>query len=119
MVSRSDDFGISIGDISIDFTAVMERVNKIRNTNSSSMKNWLDDICDFYPGTGKFINDHVVAIGKNYISGKKIYIHIGTRSRDPDIPGSDEVPWLNNESLLNLSELPEHLIVICGSYIGL
>lgn len=116
---RAAEFGVDINDISINFTKVMDRVNNIRNQNSESLEAWLRDVTDYYPGEALFIDSHIVAIGNEKIYGEKIIIHTGTRARIPKIPGITTVPWLDNKGILALKQLPEHLIIVGASYIGL
>lgn len=120
MVHRAADFGVNIkGDVEIDFARVMERQNAIRNGNSDNMAAWLDDISDLYRGHAQFKSEHTVRVGDEVIEGEFIYIHTGGRARVPNIPGLDEVDYLTNKELLALTELPEHLVIVGGSYIGL
>jgi pyruvate/2-oxoglutarate dehydrogenase complex dihydrolipoamide dehydrogenase (E3) component len=53
------------------------------------------------------------------ITADHIFINCGTRPRLPELPGLDEVPWLTSTSLMELEELPKHLLIIGGGYIGL
>ena len=102
-----------------DFTRIMERVNKIRNDGSSGFRKWLEEECDFYPGRGQFLDGHTIAVGESMIRGETIIIHTGARARKPDIAGIDTISWLDNRGILYLQELPEHLLIVGGSYIGL
>jgi pyruvate/2-oxoglutarate dehydrogenase complex dihydrolipoamide dehydrogenase (E3) component len=119
MARRGKDFGISIPDFSIDFEAVMKRVNDLRIPSSDGFRTWLEKTVDFYPGTARFIDAHTVSVGEKELRGEYIIIHTGTRARKPDILGIDSVHWLDNKGILDLSTLPEHLLVVGGSYVGL
>ena len=119
MARRGRDFGVIINDISIDFSKVMERVNAIRNPGSANFESWLRKVTDYYSGEASFIDDHTIKINQEQIYGEKILIHSGTRARVPHLPGIDSVHWLDNKGILALDELPEHLIVVGASYIGL
>lgn len=120
MARRGADFGVVIpGEIQIDFAKVMERQNKIRNGNSQGMEDWLADGADLYKGYAQFESASTVRIDDTTIEGEKILIHTGGRARVPEIPGLDEVDYMTNKELLALTELPEHLVIVGGSYIGL
>lgn len=119
MVRRAGDFGVVAAEPTIDFAAVRERMNRIRRGNSAGMETWLDSLCDVYRGRGRFVDDRRVEVNGTVLEGKRIVILTGTRPRVPDLPGIDRVPWLDNAGLLDLEELPEHLVILGGSYIAL
>ncbi|WP_319755613.1 mercuric reductase [uncultured Sphaerochaeta sp.] len=119
MIHRGSEFGIEVASYQTNFPKVMKRVNAIRDEANKGFTEWLEQTVDFYPGLGSFIDSHTVEIEGTRIHGEKIVIHTGTRARIPDIPGIDAVPWLDNKGILALGELPSHLLIIGGSYIGL
>ena len=119
MARRSADFGVHVGSVSTNFAEVAERVNAMRNPATEGFQAWLEEATAFYPGWATFVDEHTVAVGDARIRGERIVIHTGTRARAPSFPGADTVPWLDNKGILDLTELPDHLVVIGGSYIGL
>ncbi|MEM7336274.1 MAG: mercuric reductase [Chloroflexota bacterium] len=121
MARRGPDFGINVDDFTVDFDKVMERQNNIRHGGSKGMEGWLRgmDNVDFYAEYGQFESDKTVRVGDKLIEGETIVLNVGGRPRVVPIPGIDEVEWLNNARLLDLTELPKHLIVVGGSYIGM
>lgn len=121
MARRGPDFGVDVGDFSINFERVMARQNEIRNNGSQGMKSWISDMenVDVYESYGSFEDEHTVRVGDELIRGETIVIHVGARAREPQIPGIAGVDWLNNARLLDLKQLPQHLIIVGGSYIGL
>ncbi|MDX1523132.1 MAG: mercuric reductase [Anaerolineae bacterium] len=121
MARRGPDFGVMTGDFAIDFSKVMERVNKIRNGASEGLENWLGglDGVDLYKDHGQFESDHQVRVGDEVIAGETIVLNTGARAVVLPIPGLNEVPWLDNKRLLELEEVPQKLLVIGGSYIGM
>ena len=116
---RAADFGVNVGDVSIDFDTVMSRMNAMRD--NTGMDNWLRtmDGADFYGEFAHFVSDREVQVGSEVISGDAIVIHTGTRPFAVPIAGLDDVDWLDNARLLDLNEVPEHLIIVGGSYIGM
>lgn len=121
MARRGADFGVRISEMSVDFSKVMERQNDIRNRNSQKMEEWLSNLdnIDLYRQHARFENAHTVRMGEDLLSGETIVIHVGARARTPEIPGLENVPWLDNVRLLDLTEKPQHLVCIGGSYISL
>lgn len=121
MARRGPDFGVITGDITIDFTRVMERQNKIRHETSDGMEEWLRNMegVTVYAGYGRFTTPHTVQVNDDEIKGETIVINAGSRARIFPISGVDEVDWLDNIRLLDLTELPQHLVIVGGSYIGL
>lgn len=120
MARRGPDFGVHTGELTIDFDKVMARMNEIRS-GSKGMEEWLTNMdgVDVYKGYAQFESGHTVRINDDVISGETIVIHTGARARKVPIPGIDEVDWLDNVRLLDLDELPDHLMIIGGSYIGM
>lgn len=71
----------------------------------------------FYKGTASFSASKTVKVNNEEITAEQIFINVGAR---PSVPqGFENVPFLTNESILQLEEIPEHLIIIGGSYISL
>ncbi|MFT7695569.1 MAG: pyruvate/2-oxoglutarate dehydrogenase complex dihydrolipoamide dehydrogenase (E3) component [Candidatus Latescibacterota bacterium] len=121
MARRGADFGVNISDFSIDFSKVMQRQNNIRHGGSKGLENWLVSMegVDLYKGYAEFESDHQVRIGDEIISGETIALNVGTSPITLPIPGLTDVPWLDNARLLDLEELPQNLLVVGGSYIGM
>ncbi len=119
MVRRAPEYGIVPHGFDIDFAAVRARMNTIRS--NSGMDSWIDgaDNITLFREWGRFEGPRQVRVGEEVITADSIYINAGARPRTPDVPGIETVPWLDHSRLLDLTEVPEHLIVLGGSYIGL
>jgi pyruvate/2-oxoglutarate dehydrogenase complex dihydrolipoamide dehydrogenase (E3) component len=118
---RSDEYGVRIGgSVSVDMKAVHSRRDAIvehsrRGVESSLRQNAR---CTVFQGTAKFESRTTVRVGTELLEATKIFINVGGRAVVPDLPGIRDTPFLNNSSLLGLAELPQHLIIVGGSYIG-
>ncbi len=121
VVRRAGEYGVEAGEPKINFAKVMDRMNKIRNGNSGGFEKWLrdDERIDFFKDHALFTGSKTLKAGGQELEGENIYINVGARARTAPIPGIDSVGWLDNDRLLDLKELPEHLVVIGGSYIAL
>lgn len=121
VAGRGEEFGFSTGPIEINYARIRERMNGIRNGSKDGLTNWMESSPNvtLIREWGKFEGPKQIRVGEEVIEGKKIYINVGTRPFVPPIKGIKEVPWMDSGGLLDLEELPEHLIVIGGGYIGL
>jgi pyruvate/2-oxoglutarate dehydrogenase complex dihydrolipoamide dehydrogenase (E3) component len=119
---RHADYGVAIGGpISVDMKAVKARKDAIvapsRNGVERSLKSL--DGCTVYQGHGRFVSRNEVQVGETVLSAPQIFINVGGRASVPPMPGLDQVAYLTNSSMVDADFLPEHLIVVGGSYIGL
>ena len=119
---RASDFGIVIdGEIRVDFTRVQARAREVTVNARNNLQKWLDGMqgCELIHGHARFESPTSIRVGDRLLTGQKIFINVGARAAVPALDGVQSVPTLNNSSILELSTLPEHLVVIGGSYIGL
>jgi pyruvate/2-oxoglutarate dehydrogenase complex dihydrolipoamide dehydrogenase (E3) component len=72
-----------------------------------------------YHEQARFVSSTEVQIGKDVLSADRIFINVGGRPVIPKMPGVDEVPYLTSSTILDLDVLPQHLLIVGGSYIGL
>ena len=121
VVSRAPEFGVHPAATKIDFQEVMERMNNVRSASRQGLEGWITSQAQItlYRAWGSFAGERHIQVGNETIKGKNIYINVGMRPRVPAIPGIEETGWLDNSSLLELDELPERLVIVGGSYIGL
>ncbi len=77
------------------------------------------DGCTVFQGHGAFVAPKAVKVGETVLESEQIFINVGGRPAVPPMPGLDQAPYLTNESMMDVDFLPEHLIVVGGSYIGL
>ena len=119
MARRGADYGVTTGPVEIDFPRVMERQNSIRDEGTKGFGDYLKKNCDVYQEWGSFEGPNEVRVGDEVIRGETIYIHTGARARLLNLPGLNTIDYLDNKSILDLKERPEHLIIVGGSYIAL
>jgi pyruvate/2-oxoglutarate dehydrogenase complex dihydrolipoamide dehydrogenase (E3) component len=118
---RAADFGVSAGPVSVDMKKVKARKDSIVNDSVTSLTGWLGTMenLTLLWGSAKFTGPHEIEVlGERYMA-PQIFINTGGRPTVPDWPGIGEISVLNNESMMDLDVLPEHLMVVGGSYIGL
>ncbi len=119
-IREAGKLGVSATIGGIDFQAIMERMRNTVRKGENHIREGIrfSEDLDFYEGTGFFVEDSVIEINGEQIKGRKIFIAAGARPRIPSIKGIEKAEYLTNESVLQLAEKPESLIVIGGGYIG-
>jgi len=120
MVNRMDDFGVDInGSVSVDMAKVKARKDTIVKESTEGIEHWLKNTENLtvYEGHARFEDEKVLSVGNKQLTADKIFINVGGRAFIP--PGFEEVDYLTNSSIMELDEVPEHLIIVGGGYIGL
>ncbi len=115
-------FGVSIaGEITVDMGQVKARKDEVAGASNQAVTDWLDGMehVDLIRGHAQFIDSHSVEVNGQVLAAEKIFLNVGGRARVPDWDGLGEVPFLTNSSMMDVDFLPDHLIVVGGSYIGL
>lgn len=119
---RHADFGVTIsGTIGVDMKAVKARKDAIVAASIQGLGKWLQAMpsLQIFHGHGRFTGPHAVQVNGETLTAERIYINVGGRPLVPDWPALQEVPYLTNTTMMDVDVLPEHLIIIGGSYIGL
>jgi pyruvate/2-oxoglutarate dehydrogenase complex dihydrolipoamide dehydrogenase (E3) component len=122
LARRAAEFGFSTGgEVTVDMKAVKARKDGVSTRDRKGIEAWLARMerCTFYRGHARFISPSEIKVGEDRLTAKQIFINVGGRARVPDMPGIDRVVTLTNTSILELDVLPQHLVVIGGSYVGL
>jgi len=119
---RAADYGVTIsGAVGVDMKAVKARKDAIVAKSRSGVENWVRGMkgCTVLLGNARFVAPKEVRVGDDILAADRIFINVGGRPTVPPIPGLAEVPFLTNTSMMDVDDLPEHLVVLGGSYIGL
>ena len=119
---RAKEFGILIdGPIRADMKLIKARKDQVAGDSNQSVTKWLESMenVDLIRGHARFVEPHTVAVNGEVLEADKIIIDVGARARIPDWAGLDEIPYLTNSSIMDLDYVPEHLIIVGGSYVGL
>lgn len=119
---NADKFGVLInGNISVDMKAVKERKDEVSGTSNKNVESWLKgtDNLTVYEGHGRFESNNTVKVGNESLESEKIFINVGGRAFVPSFPGLEDIEYFTNSNMMDVDFLPEHLVIIGGSYIGL
>jgi pyruvate/2-oxoglutarate dehydrogenase complex dihydrolipoamide dehydrogenase (E3) component len=121
LARRSADYGIGTGTVTVDFPAVIRRAQEIAARSRGNNETWLSRMpgLELIRGHAHFTAPDTIAVGEERLTAPKIFLNVGGRPSRPPMPGIDAVETLTNAGMLKLDVLPEHLVVVGGSYIGL
>jgi pyruvate/2-oxoglutarate dehydrogenase complex dihydrolipoamide dehydrogenase (E3) component len=119
---RATDFGVRLdGAVSVDLPSAKKRKDAVVARSRDGIEKWLRGMerCTVFQAHARFESGHEVRVGDVTLSARRIFINVGGRARVPDWPGITAVPYLTNTSILELTSLPKHLVIIGGGYVGL
>ncbi len=118
---RGTEYGFSIGDMRVDIARVKARKDAASTTSSKGVEEWLrgTNNCTVIRGQARFQSSNTVVVGDEALQAERIFINVGGRARIPEMPGIRDVPFLTNSSIMDINFLPQHLIIVGGSYVGL
>jgi pyruvate/2-oxoglutarate dehydrogenase complex dihydrolipoamide dehydrogenase (E3) component len=119
---RAAEYGVTVGDaVSVDMKKVKERKDAVVRSSNQGVENWLKSTANLtvFEGHARFESQRQVRVGTELLEASKIFVNVGGRASTPPMPGLDQVHYWNNSTMMEVDFLPDHLIVIGGSYIGL
>ncbi|PYL49162.1 MAG: FAD-containing oxidoreductase [Verrucomicrobia bacterium] len=119
---RAGDYGVTIrSSIAVDMKKVKARKDAVVRQSSEGVEKWLRNTRNLtvIEGHARFADTHRIRIGDDVLEADKIFINVGGRAAVPPLRGIDRVSYLNNSTMMDVDFLPEHLIIIGGSYVGL
>ncbi len=132
MTRRAADFGVQIaGQVSVDMHKVHERMRGVAGESEKNVEKYMRETkgIEVILGQARFVGPRKLTVqgatGTREIEAPKVFINVGARPSIPELPGlgpgpgGDHVPFLTNHGMLDLTELPPHLVILGGGYIGL
>ncbi len=114
-------WGVNTSGVTVDLPAIIARKNAVVQNFRSGQQRRIDQHpkLRLFRGMAQFLSPREIQVGNEILESERIFINTGTRPDPPRLPGIDTVGYLTNESLMELEQIPEHLIVLGGGYIGL
>lgn len=121
LARRSAEYGVGTGEVSVDMAKVKARKDRIMLDDRNGVESWLEgmDGCTFLRGHARFEDPHTVRVNDHVLTADRIYLNVGGRAVAPDFPGLSDIDYLTNVGILELDTVPEHLVIVGGSYIAL
>ncbi len=119
---RGAEYGFNgAGDVRLDMRRVKARKDEISGRSNKGVEEWLRGLknCTVIQGHARFQSSDTVVVNNDVLRAGKIFINVGGRASVPAMPGVHEVPIFTNSSMMDVDFLPEHLVIVGGSYIGL
>src|SRR6185369_9662914 len=119
---RGADYGFDVGgDVRVDMKRVKARKDAVSGRSNKGVEDWLRGLknCTVIQGHARFQSSRTVMVNDEVLEADKVFINVGGRASIPEMPGIHEVPFLTNSSMMDVDFLPEHLVIVGGSYIGL
>ena len=116
------DYGVAIdGRITVDMTRVKVRKDAVVRQSNEGVTKWLRNTPNLsvLEGHARLEGSRTVRVNGRLLEAAQIFLNVGGRASVPDMPGVAEIGYLTNSSMMEVDFLPEHMVIIGGSYIGL
>ena len=122
LARRGAEYGFVVnGDVRVDMNRVKARKDEVSGRSNKGVEKWLRGLenCTVIQGHARFESPRTVMVNDEVLEADRIFINVGGRASVPAMPGIKDVPFLTNSSMMDVDFLPEHLVIVGGSYIGL
>jgi pyruvate/2-oxoglutarate dehydrogenase complex dihydrolipoamide dehydrogenase (E3) component len=123
LIRRANDFGLFVSSpVAVDMKKVKARKDAIVHKDSTGVEEWLKNTsnCTVYKGHAHFETPHAISVGNELLlEAEQIFLDVGARAAVSPMPGLEKINYYTNSSMMNVDFLPEHFIIIGGSYVGL
>jgi pyruvate/2-oxoglutarate dehydrogenase complex dihydrolipoamide dehydrogenase (E3) component len=119
---RGGDYGVVIDSaVRVDMAAVKARKDAVVRASTDGLTRWLSSTSglSYIEAHARFESAHTVRVGDRLLEAEQVFINVGGRASVPDMPGIHDVPYFTNSNIMDVDFLPEHLLIVGGSYIGL
>jgi mercuric reductase len=115
----AERLGIDVGPAKVDMARVKERKDSLKKPQPKWVEDLRSEGFDTYDGEATLVGAHTVRVGDEELSAERILIATGSRTAVPPIEGIDEIDWIDHVSALELTELPESLLIVGAGAVGL
>ncbi len=121
LAQRGAEFGFDVTDLRVDMARVIARKDAIVAKSREGVEAWMRGLkgTEVIVGDARFAGPATLEVGGRRLSAPRIFINVGGRAVRPALPGIDTVTTLDNVSVMELDAVPDHLVIVGGSYIGL
>jgi pyruvate/2-oxoglutarate dehydrogenase complex dihydrolipoamide dehydrogenase (E3) component len=125
MARRAAFYGVTLqGEVAVDMKAVKARKDEVSGASRTGVESWLRNMqnCTVYTGHARLESPTTVRVSGGpdaLLEAPRIFLNVGARATTPSLPGLEQIDYLTNTSMLALDTLPQHLVIVGGSYIGI
>lgn len=122
LARRAEEYGVVLeGEVAVDMKRIKERQQTVVRNARGNVEAWLRGMkgVTVVQGHARFENADTVRVGERRLTAPKIFLNVGGRANAPELPGIGDIDYLTNVGMMQLDVLPEHLVIVGGSYIGL
>jgi pyruvate/2-oxoglutarate dehydrogenase complex dihydrolipoamide dehydrogenase (E3) component len=120
-VRNAARWGVKASNVSVDLAKIVAQKDEVVLSFRGGQQKQVDKrpTLRLHRGHAGFVGTHQLKVGDDLLESERIFIDTGARPSIPVIPGVDTVSYLTNESIMQLTNVPEHLLILGGGYIGL
>src|SRR4051812_38152424 len=117
MARRGAEYGFSSGEVKVDMRAVKARKDGIVRQSTEGLQKWIAGMKNvaLIRGHARFVSSHALSVGERVVEAERIFLNVGGRALVPDLPGLRDVPYFTNSTIMDLDQVPEHLLIVGGS----
>ena len=121
MARRGGEYGFVAGEVKVDMTAVKRRKDGVVKQSADGVAGWIAGMRNvtLLRGQARFTGPRMLDVGGQALQADRVFLNVGGRATVPDIPGIGDIPFLTNSSMMDVDQVPAHLVIVGGSYIGL
>jgi pyruvate/2-oxoglutarate dehydrogenase complex dihydrolipoamide dehydrogenase (E3) component len=121
LARRGAEYGVGTGEVTIDMAKVKARKDRIMLDDRHGLESWLEGMtgCTLIRGHARFEGPHTIGVDARVLEADRIFLNVGGRAVAPDVPGLADIDYMTNVGVLELDTVPEHLVIVGGSYIAL
>jgi len=119
---RAADFGVVLdGAVRVDMARIKARKDAIVAQSNANVAKWIREAPNvtLIEGQARFEGPRSVRVGDRLLEAPQIFVNVGGRAAVRGIEGLADVRYFTNSGMMDIDFLPEHLVIVGGSYIGL
>jgi pyruvate/2-oxoglutarate dehydrogenase complex dihydrolipoamide dehydrogenase (E3) component len=121
LAREGERYGIMTGPVTVDAVRVRARKDAVVLTSRGNVTRWMENTAGItvIHGHARFTGAHMVAVDGKQLQAARIFVNVGAKATVPPVPGIETVPYMTNADVMDMDVVPDHLVILGGSYISL